>query len=218
MAIDKYLDNITSQYADKPKFKKWLTAGLNKIDGAYECAKSIDINFNIDNAIGVQLDQLGQIIGRERILTFQPIDNYYPIMDDDTYRLVLKTKVAMNNWDGLVESIYQIWKNIFDDLRLKIKDGQDMSFEAYIYGFVNPIRQDLIQNGYIIPKPEGVRINYIGASEIDFCPYIGIMISEMKTETIDFEYNPPVIIEATPVHYGFVGAIEDRMIDFREEE
>ena len=216
MAIDKYLKNITSQHRDKTKYMKWVEFLLETLDDCYNCIKSIDINFDIDNAIGVQLDQLGEIIGRKRILTFQPIDDYYPIMDDETYRLVLKTKIAMNNWDGLTESIYQIWKNIFDDLRLKIKDGQDMSFECMIYGFVNPIRQDLIQNGYIIPKPEGVRINYIGASEIDFFPYIGIMISEIKTETIDFEYNPPVIIEATPVHYGFVGAIEDRMIDFRE--
>lgn len=218
MAIDKYLKNITSQHRDKTNYMKWVKFLLETLDDCYNCIKSIDINFDIDNAIGVQLDQLGDIIGRKRILTFQPIDDYYPIMDDETYRLVLKTKIAMNNWDGLTESIYQIWKNIFDDLRLKIKDGQDMSFECMIYGFVNPIRQDLIQNGYIIPKPEGVRINYIGASEIDFCPYIGIMISEIKTETIDFEYNPPVIIEATPVHYGLVGAIEDRMIDFREEE
>lgn len=218
MAIDKYLKNITSQHRDKTKYMKWVKFLLETLDDCYNCIESIDINFDIDNAIGVQLDQLGEIIGRKRILTFQPIDDYYPIMDDETYRLVLKTKIAMNNWDGLTESIYQIWKNIFDDLRLKIKDGQDMSFECMIYGFVNPIRQDLIQKGYIIPKPEGVRINYIGASEIDFFPYIGIMISEIKTETIDFEYNPPVIIEATPVHYGFVGAIEDRMIDFREEE
>lgn len=214
MAIDKYLKNITSQHRDKTKYMKWVRFLLGVLDDAYNCAKSIDINFNIDNAIGVQLDQLGEIIGRKRILTFQPIDDYYPVMDDETYRLVLKTKIAMNNWDGLTESIYTIFSNIFDDLRLKIKDGQDMSFEAVVYGFVNPIRQDLIQNGYIIPKPEGVRINYIGCSEIDLCPRVGIVVSEIKTETINFEYNPPVIIKGNWYHHGMVGNIINQDIDF----
>lgn len=192
MAIDKYLDNITSQHRDKPKFISWLSAHLNKIDSAYNVVKSLDINFDLDYAIGNQLDMLGQIIGRKRELPFQPMYGYSPILEDEYYRLVLKTKVAMNNWDGTVQSMYTIWDNIFgndNDLDLQLQDNQDMSFNAYITGYVDLIQQQLIQHGYIIPKPEGVRVNYIGRSKIDFNIYHAMVVNVCKTETWTMDFD-----------------------------
>lgn len=190
MAIEKYLDNITSQHRDKPKYIGWLSKNLIIIDHIYLLLKAMDDNFDLDNAIGVQLDTLGTIIGRKRTLTFQPLNGFNPVLDDDTYRLVLKAKVAMNNWDGTIPQMYEIWDNIFKDIGLQIQDNQDMSFNAYITGYVNQIRQDLIQHGYIVPKPEGVRVNYIGKSLIDFKPYSGMIVSVSKREIISMDYNP----------------------------
>lgn len=192
MAIDKYLDNITSQHRDKPKFISWLSKQLTLADHAYIAIKSIDDNFDLDYAIGKQLDVLGEIIGRKRTLTFQPLNGFNPVLDDDYYRLVLKTKVAMNNWDGTVPEMYKIWDNIFgndNDLDLQLEDNQDMSFNAYITGYVDQIQQDLIQHGYIVPKPEGVRINYIGRSKIDFNLYHGMAVCVNKTEVITMNYD-----------------------------
>ncbi|WP_230141639.1 DUF2612 domain-containing protein, partial [Clostridium neonatale] len=56
MAIDKYLDNITSQHRDKPKYIAWLSSCLNIIDHAYIMTKNMDNDFDLDNAIGKQLD------------------------------------------------------------------------------------------------------------------------------------------------------------------
>ncbi|MFT8350020.1 DUF2612 domain-containing protein [Clostridium saccharoperbutylacetonicum] len=192
MAIDKYLDNITSQHRDKPKFISWLSAHLNKIDSAYNVVKSLDVNFDLDYAIGSQLDMLGQIVGRKRELPFQPMYGYSPILEDEYYRLVLKTKVAMNNWDGTVQSMYTIWDNIFgndNDLDLQLQDNQDMSFNAYITGYVDLIQQQLIQHGYIIPKPEGVRVNYIGRSKVDFDIYHAMVVNVCKTETWTMDFD-----------------------------
>jgi hypothetical protein len=193
MAIDKYLNNITSQHRDKPKFIGWLSSNLTIIDGIYNALKTMDEKFDIDNAIGNQLDVLGTIIGRERTLTFQPLNNYDPVLDDETYRVLLKAKIAMNNWDGTIPQMYTIWNDIFgldNDLSLQLQDNQDMSFNAYVTGYVDQIQQDLIQLGYIIPKPEGVRVNYIGRSKIPFKPYIGIVASVSKTETITMTFDP----------------------------
>lgn len=192
MAIDKYLDNITSEHRDKPKFISWLSKNLEIIDGAYLLMKEMDSNFDLDNAIGVQLDKLGTIIGRSRILSFQPVNGYSPILDDEMYRLVLKTKIAMNNWGGTVPEMYDIWDNIFgqdDDLDLQLEDNQDMSFNAYITGYVDPIQQELIQHQYIIPKPEGVRVNYIGRSKIPFDVYSAIVVSVCQTEVINMDFD-----------------------------
>jgi len=197
MAINKYLDSITSQHRDKPRFIGWLSANLTIIDNAYTALKSMDDNFDLDNAIGTQLDMLGIIIGRQRTLTFQPLNGFSPIMDDETYRLALKAKIAMNNWDGTIPQMYEIWNDIFgadNDLDLQIQDNQDMSFNAYITGYVDPLQQDLIQHGYVVPKPQGVKVNYIGKSEIDFTPYLGMIVSISKSETITMTYNPKEII------------------------
>lgn len=192
MAIDKYLDNITSEHRDKPKFIGWLSKSLTIIDHTYLVIKSMDANFDLDYAIGAQLDILGTIIGRKRTLTFQPLNGFNPVLPDDYYRLVLKTKAAMNNWKGTVPEMYQIWDNIFgndDDLDLQLQDNQDMSFNAYITGYVDQIQQDLIQHQYIIPKPEGVRINLIGRSKIPFNIYHAMVVSVCKTEVITMDLD-----------------------------
>lgn len=204
MAINKYLDNITSQHRDKPKFIAWISRSLTIVDHAYMTIKSIDSNFDIDNSIGKQLDVLGTIIGRKRLLTFQPLNGHDPVLDDATYRLVLKAKIAMNMWDGTIPQIYEIWGNIFKDIGLQIQDNQDMSFNAYITGYVNQIRQDLIQHGYIVPKPEGVRVNYIGKSLIDFKPYSGMLVSTSKNEIINMSYDPKEIIKFNQYNYMIV--------------
>lgn len=190
MAIDKYLDNITSQHRNKPKFIAWLSSSLNIIDHAYIMTKNMDNDFDLDNAIGKQLDILGQIIGRKRTLTFQPLNGHNPVLDDETYKLVLKAKVAMNMWDGKIESAYEIWNNIFDDIGLQLQDNQDMSLTAYITGYVNQIRQDLIQHGYIVPKPEGVRINYIGRTPIDFKVHSAMVVYSQQISTIQMSFDP----------------------------
>jgi hypothetical protein len=190
MANDTYLNNITSEHRDKPNFMGWLSKNLEKVDAIYILLKAMDSNFDIDNAIGKQLDTLGTIIGRNRILTFQPLNGFSPVMDDDTYRLVLKAKIAMNNWDGTIPQIYEIWSNIFDDIQLQIEDHQDMTFTAYITGYVNQIRQDLIQQGYIVPKPEGVGVIYVGRSAVPFGVYSGMMASSTQSATITMSYNP----------------------------
>lgn len=218
MAIDKYLDNITSQHRDKPKFISWLGKSLTIIDHAYLSAKSIDINFDLDYAIGKQLDTLGKIIGRERVLTFQPLNGHDPTLDDETYRLVLKAKVAMNMWDGTIPQMYEIWDNIFKDIGLQLQDNQDMSFNAYVTGYVNQIRQDLIQHGYIVPKPEGVRVNYIGKSLADFNLYSGIVVSMHKSETINMSYNPREVISFKPRPYFIIYGSNKSKIEMKGVE
>lgn len=218
MAINNYLDNITSQHRDKPNFISWLSKNLTIIDHAYLAIKSIDVNFDIDNAIGKQLDTLGTIIGRQRTLTFQPLNGHNPILDDDTYRLVLKGKVAMNMWDGTIPQIYDIWNNIFKDIGLQIQDNQDMSFNAYITGYISQIRQDLIQHGYIVPKPEGVKVNYIGKSLADFKPCLGMIVSMVKSETINMSYEPKEIISFKQYPYFIVSLMEKSYINMKGVE
>jgi len=188
VAIDSYVNSITSEHIDKPNFIAWLSSSLNIVEGMYLVLAAMDSNFDINNAIGVQLDVLGEIIGVSRLLTFQPLNGNNPIMDDETYKLVLRAKIAKSNWQGTTPQIYEIWNNVFhNSILLRLQDNQDMSVNAYVIGYVSQIRQDLIQQGYIIPKPEGVKLNYITPSVIPFVPYLGMIVSVIQTSVITMD-------------------------------
>jgi hypothetical protein len=180
--IDKYLDLITSQHRDKPKFIAWLTAPLEILDDIARV--DISTAFDLDNAVGAQQDVLGTIIGRKRILNFQPSDGSTPALDDETYKLALKAKIAQNQWDGTTEDMLAIWRSLFPDIDLYMVDNQDMSIKASIIGMSASIEQDLVNKGYILPKPQGVSVTYEFGDIDNLNIYFGMVFHEGTFETI----------------------------------
>jgi hypothetical protein len=189
MAIEKYLDRVTSEHRDKPKFIQWLTSTLTKTDGIYNCLSVMDDAFDLDKAVGKQQDVLGELIGVSRTLNFQPTPDISPLLNDDTYRLIQKAKIGKNNWLGTEPEIQTIWQGMFSDLRLDLIDNQDMSMTAVIYGVLDELRELLIANGYIVPKPSGVRLNFIGKSPVDFKVYSSMVVCQNITSVVSME-NP----------------------------
>jgi hypothetical protein len=182
MSIESALNIITSQHRDKPKYVSWISASLSLIDSIN--AVNITSAFDLDNAIGVQLDTLGAIVGVNRALDFQPTGGDSPVLDDATYRLVLKAKIIRNQWDGTVEQLYANWKEIFPDVDLIIKDNQDMSIVMLVIGMAISIEQDLVKNGYVMPKPEGVSVAYEFGDVMYETTYFGNIFHEGTFETI----------------------------------
>lgn len=168
MAIDKYIDLITSQHKAKPKFKAWLSSALSITDGGIALTKKMPDLFNIDSAVGKQLDTLGEIVGRSRTVDFQPTDGSSPVLDDTHFRLILKSKIATNHWDGTITQIRELWDDIFETLMLVMLDNQDMSISLGVVGLTSQLEKDLIAHGYILPKPAGVRANYSFYSDAIF--------------------------------------------------
>lgn len=157
----KYYQNlITSEYRLSPKFMAWLTVLLQKMDDASTVADKIDLAFDLDNAVGVQLDALGVILGRERTVTFQPTDGSSPTLNDENYRLALKAKVLLNQWKGKIGELQPVWQVLFPGGGLIVKDNQDMTMTVAITGNLTMVQRDLVANGYIIPKPQAVGVNY----------------------------------------------------------
>jgi hypothetical protein len=186
MAMQEYLDRITSEHRDKPKFIAWLTTILTPADDIYNCINKIDDAFDLDKAVGNQLNVLGELIGVSRTLVFQPPD-MSPLLDDETYRLVLRAKIGKNMWQGTKPEIQEIWKEMFSDLQLDLIDNEDMSMTGVIYGVLDELRELLIANGYIIPKPSGVRLNYVGKSPVTFKTYSSMIVCGDITNVINME-------------------------------
>lgn len=71
----------------------------------------------LDTAVGVQLDGLGQIIGRERAGS-----------DDDTYRLLLRAQILLNLSSGTVPQILAIIEKIIPGFVLRLVQHFPKSF------------------------------------------------------------------------------------------
>lgn len=184
-----YTDKITSEHATKPKF--WATVDLTTHPFAELIALLGDFTaaFDLDTAVGVQEDVVGEWIGFGRqIIT--PLSGVYFAWDetgvgwdqgywmrpfdpstgltnlpDEAYRVVLKAQAALNQWDGRVETAIADIDPIFPNNTVWIIDNQDMSMTIVVGGAeLDPVYGALLTGGYLALKPGGVRINYLFSS------------------------------------------------------
>ncbi len=94
-----------------------------------------------------------------------------PLITDDVFRTMIKARIVQNVWKGNVLELYEMWANLFpDNLGIQIQDNQDMSFNIILVGDYTGLMRELIMHGYIIPKPEGVRINALSFISTDGMP------------------------------------------------
>jgi Protein of unknown function (DUF2612) len=157
-----YLNLFTSQYKGSAYrfINGWAQKAWTPLDDLTNCLSFLSGQYDLDVAQGVQLDDLGQLIGQSRTVGFQPTGSVSPTLDDDTYRILLKARVAINSWDGRLVSLYGIWKGLFPGGSLVINDNQNMTATIIVSGTFTSIIVDLITNGYIVPRPEGVEYTY----------------------------------------------------------
>lgn len=157
-SIEFYTNLITSEHADKPKYKAWVETLLKPLIDCIQLNNSINYAFDLNNAVGVQLDTLGKILGVSRQVDFEPTDGSSSLLSDDNYRVVLKAKVIKNQWKGTINNFYSFWQVLFgDSLNIFIIDNQDMDPVAIVWdNQISQMIQDLLENNYIIPKPAGL--------------------------------------------------------------
>lgn len=160
LPIGYYIDLLTSQYRNSPKLNALLYVLLKKFDDVSQVLVKLDTALDLDSAKGVQLDLLGQIAAAPRIVTFQPSGGVSPVLDDTTYRIYIKAKIAQNQWDGTIGSLQAIWRQLFSTGNIIVADNQNMTATIFLTGVFTSIVQDLITNGWIVPRPEGVLYTY----------------------------------------------------------
>lgn len=183
-----YLNLITSEHRDKPKFIAMVTLGVSlsvQLQKLYdEMIARLDID-DVNQCVGIWLDYIGQWVGVSRNVRV-PIPGVYFSWDDidskgwdygswydgfgpsgitslpdDAYRTLIKAKIAANHWDGTVEGAYAVWATVFPDINLLIQDNQDMTMIFALQGaIIDSLTLALLTGGYIPLKPEGVHVNF----------------------------------------------------------
>jgi hypothetical protein len=164
---DRYLNLITNQHRDKPKYMAMLSVLLQPSEDIFTVGVYLDDEFDLDNAVGNQQDILGHIVGQERTLPFQPDKGLSPVLDQYAYRNLLKAKIAKNMWKGRVEDLKTTWLNLFGK-PIIIQDNQDMTIDVVVIGEFDQITKDMILHGLIVPKPQSVGIKYWFADDAVF--------------------------------------------------
>ena len=102
-----YMKLITSEYADKPNYNAYVKSFLDKVSPIVDSFDSFNTLFNIDNAVGDQLDKIGQIVGVQRELPISDPD-IPSVLDDDLFRAVIKARIYSNLWDGTNEGLIKL--------------------------------------------------------------------------------------------------------------
>lgn len=156
-------------------------------------------DFDLDTGVGVQLDAVGAWAGITRYLNTPLPTNYFSfdtfgvgwdegeffedgdpvggstVLDDDSFRVLIRSKIGANQWDGTLPVLTRIMEQVFTDALtlVFVIDNQDMSMTVALAGKLpTTIQLALLRGGYLVPKPAAVNINYITTS-IDGAPLFG---------------------------------------------
>lgn len=184
--VDTYTKLVTSEHR-KPKFLALIEANNKFSSHLQNVIGSIPLMFDVDSAVGVQLDIVGLWAGVSRIIN-SPLSGIYFEWDnvdfvigwdsglwkgefdpstgiteltDTYYRTLIKAKIAANQWDGSIPIAYDVWGNLFVNNIIIIQDKQNMSMGIIIAGSaLDALTRAIITGGYIPLKPEGVRIAF----------------------------------------------------------
>lgn len=157
---ESYLGLITSEYATKDLFYQYVKTFLDEVSPVVDMLMSFDTIFNLDNAVGDQLDLLGELVGMTRNLPLSVTD-IPSTLTDDLFRTVIKARIYSNHWDGTYEGWVAIIQALYPNTSFSVVDNQDMTIDVYIIQTEeDATKLALLLNGYIVPKPAGVLVNY----------------------------------------------------------
>jgi len=206
--LSSYLQLVPSWNSVRPRFMNTVAVLVRPMVDAQTMLAQLTADFDIDTAIGVQLDMVGQWVGRSRWVEMPIRGKYFSLdvpeqqvgfdqgywarpydprsglepMDDDTYRTLLKFKAIANEWTGVLEDIAPALAELLPGIALMdlgdTKTGL-MSFDVLIIDAIEPILLAALEQTFFI-KPSGVRANFI-ASSVPGQPLFGF---DIQTATV----------------------------------
>lgn len=184
ITADDYLDLIPAENREQPDFTAMIAADVATQVQVQTLMEEMVPLFDVDTAVGQQLDVIGQWVGFPRTLNITVSGVYFTwddvdatgwdfgiwqdptqpgaitVLPDDVYRNFIKAKIAANHWDGTTDGAYEVWDSVFTEVSILIIDGLDMSYKiAFVGGTLDSLTVAVILGGYLPLKPEGVRIS-----------------------------------------------------------
>jgi len=198
MSID-YKQFVTGLFKQQPNFGATIDALTRPFRDIIDQMAVMNDAFDVDTAVGAQLDVIGQWVGASRYqlvpigsATFTwnggpllgwnraswkgrfDVTNGITTLDDRSYRALIHGKIAANYWDGTVESLNAIGQQFLlpaFGIQAFVFDNFNMTMTVYLLGSYTNTMQALVQRGVLIPKPAGVQLL---VSDLSGAPTFGL--------------------------------------------
>lgn len=241
--ISDYIGLITTEHSDKPKFMAMVEAVVQPMLDALNASEGLPVDFDLDLAIGAQLDVVGLWVGISRNVNAPLSGVYFSLdvvglgfdqgawkgpfdpetgiisLDDDTYRTLIRAKIGANRWDGTLGQSKEILDLIFSgDTHVFIEDRQDMSIVLGISGEIpSAVFLALLTGGYIPIKPEGVRMSVYVVTSVSGAPIFGFDMNNEYVGGFDvgaWGGNPDNVVYPQPLAFDFTTGVLDSLINF----
>lgn len=185
--VAEYSNLITQQHRDKSRFMATLEAMATPLVHVQNVIKSFVLAFDVDTAIGRQLDIIGQWVGVSRVIS-TPIsgvyfswdgsedegwdhgvwkspndpDSGFSTLPDDLYRRVIKAKIRANASCGCVPDVYRILSELIPTVGLvKVVDNQNMTMTLRMdVSEITAVERAILETGLLQVQPAGVNVLY----------------------------------------------------------
>lgn len=160
---NEYTELIAGAYREKPRFTEWVYQLTEPVLEARQGLADMVNQYDIDLAEGKQLDAIGVRVGVSRYLKLRitdvffafddvdgigfdlgvwktPRDGTYGITElgDDIYRILLKAKVALNQYGGKNDALEEMLKLVMEAFGVNTAqwayvDNQNMNIDLYVF-------------------------------------------------------------------------------------
>lgn len=152
-----YANLLILQYRSKPKAFATIRA-VAKAAIINQIPLAVQDAFNLDTAIGVQLDVLGKYAG----VTRNGYDFSGPVtLDDENFRQLIKIQIIQNSSGSSLADIDNLLEIFFENV-IFVFDHKDMRMSYYIDS--NEVSTELAEffvMGGFLPRPMGVQLSAI---------------------------------------------------------
>ena len=142
--ISTYLNLFSPAVREKPRFLTLATAILSQVNDLLTLVQSgYPAGWDLETAVGAQLDGLGVLLNTPRPAYSTP---------DEDYRFLLRARAAAFHWDGTNEALPEVLEKAFPHQNAALIDHQDGTVSASLDGTAPFPLKDLF------PVPAGVRV------------------------------------------------------------
>lgn len=183
-STDYFTGLVTTEHQDKPRYIETVSLSTQGYaDQIALCSQAYDL-YDLDNAVGVQLDAVGMWIGLSRFVSLDiqqffswdteglgwdqgvwweigDAESVVTQLQDGQYRQLLKIKIACNKFDGTLPSAIKILSDAVstDGCTVTAAEGR-MSVAFTITGPISNVMKAVISGNYIPLKPAGIAVTY----------------------------------------------------------
>lgn len=201
-SVASWLALVTSEHASQPDYMAMLTITFQPVADIIAILESIPAAYDLDIAVGVQLDTDGVWVGIGRNISV-PLEGVFFSWDigglgwgegnwttgintnqlitlpDAQYRTLLYAKIAANHWNGSIPGAYNVFDIVFQGtgFGVLIQDLQHMHMAYALTGPIpDAVTQALFTGGYFNLKPAGVQIDKYYLPPEPNVPYFGFAV------------------------------------------